>query len=446
MKKILLIIFVFAALAGVAFWRFGYLITRNNEDSGPKTLIMWGLWEDEALMKVATLAFEKENPNIKIEYEFQSTTNYRNRVQAQVSQGNNPPDIFAIHSSWLLMFLATNTLAPMPSDLISLGDFKNTFYPVAADSLTSGGKIYALPLEIDGLGLFYNEELLEKEGVGIPKTWFEFRDEATKLTKTDEAGNITQAGAALGVTSNVDHWQEIIGLLFSQQPEANLEKPSSPALSDTTRFPGAEVIRFYTNFILDPRYKVWDKSLDSSTQSFINGKLAFYFAPFYRAAEIKKANANLRFKVAPLPQLTGKVASYGSFWVFAVSPRSQNQQEAWQFLKFLTSQKIEQLLFQQALVDGVIKPPSRLDLAPLILNDPILGAYVTQGPQFKSWYLASRTFDGEDGINSRINKFYEDAINEVLSGGDALSALQEVEQGVGQILEEYRNPKPSATQ
>lgn len=411
---------------GFAYWKFGPSISLFNKPKpqGPITLTYWGLWEDDNLIKPLVAEYQRQNPNIIISYERKSSVNYRTRAQTQVREGVGP-DIFRIHNSWLPMFVSD--LAPAPKEIMTVADFKNMFYPVAADAFIKDNQILAAPMEIDGLALYYNEEMLNGVGGKPPKNWQEFIDLATKMTVKDATG-IKTAGAAMGTAGNVDHWSDIIGLLLYQQPGVDFNNVVSTQV--------AEILKFYTGFVTDPRKKVWDTTLPKSTDMFASGRLAFYFAPSWRAHELRVANPDLKFKVASVPQLSGKSVAWASFWGEAVSKNSQNPLEAWKFVKFLTSAQAQKLLFQQASQIRLFgEPYSLTSLNNELAQDPAVGAFVTQGPIYKFWYLSSNTYDG--GINDEMIKYWEDGINAVLAGSDAQSALGTVNQGVKQVLDKY---------
>ena len=416
---------------GFLFWRFGPNLgeTGDNEtQQGPTSLLVWGMWEEENLMRPAIEQYQRQNPNITVIYERKSSINYRTRAQTQISEGQGP-DIFLIHNSWLSMM--REFVFAAPTEVFSLSDYRLAFYPVAEDSFVKDDQVYGAPTEIDGLALYINEELLSQVGGTPPKNWEEFISLAVRMTVRDEGGVIKTAGAALGTASNVDHFSDILGLLLLQQPGVNLENPATPSV--------AEILRFYTSFVTDPGKKSWDVDLPSSTQMFVEGRLGFYFAPSWRAHELRVANPNLKFKIAPVPQLPGREIAWASFWGWAISNKSQNPNEAWKFVKFLTSQEGEKLMYQEASKIRLFgQPYSRVDLAQEIISDPLVGAYVTQGPKFKFWYLASNTFD--NGINDEMIKYFEDGINATLAGTDPQVALQTVARGVTQVLEKFTKP------
>lgn len=435
-KTIIIIVLAFSVVLGFIIWRFGpsiSLFNRSKQD-GPITLTYWGLWEEENLIKPLIAEYQKQHPNVTINYERKSSLNYRTRVQTQIREGVGP-DVFRLHNSWLSMF--AGDLAAAPLEVFTISDYKNMFYPVAAESFTKGDQIYGAPMEIDGLALYYNEDILNGVGGTPPKNWQEFIDLSTKMTVKDQSG-IKTAGAALGTAGNVDHWPDIVGVLLFQQPGVDLSNLATPAV--------AEVLRFYTDFVTDPKKKSWDVNLPKSTDMFASGRAGFYIAPSWRAHELRVANPNLKFKVAPLPQLSARTtAGWATFWGEAVSAKSKNMIEAWKFVKFLASAEAQKLAYQEAAKVRLFgEPYSLVSLGVELNQDPIVGAFVSQGPIYKFWYLSSNTFDS--GINDEMIKYFEDGINATLAGGDPLSALQTVNQGVKQVLEKYTRPVSVPTQ
>lgn len=431
MRKLIIIVLALAIVLGVVFWYFGPKFGQIDDKNKSVTIKVYGLWEDKNYINPAIEAYKKVKPNVTIDYIYQSSINYQKRVQTQISNEDGP-DIFMVHQTWLPVFINSNSLSSMPEDLMTLNEYTQAFYPVVKDTLTKEGKIYAIPRGIDGLALYYNEDILKAAGVEIPKTWEDFKKAAFKMTTHSPTGEIVTAGAAIGATGNVDHWPDIIGLLFMQQPGADLTKPNSQA--------GADILTFYTNFITKPNIKVWDVTLSNSTLAFEQGKVAFYFGPSWKAHEIHEANKDLKFKTAPVPQLPGnKNVSWATFWAYAVSAKSPNQKQAWEFVKFFTSEETQKLLYQEASKLRLYGLPySRVNLQKDIINDPVAGSFVAQGPNYKSWYLASMTHDS--GLNDQMIKYYEDAINIVLQGTDPRIALETTAKGVQQVLDTFVTP------
>jgi multiple sugar transport system substrate-binding protein len=431
--KALLII---PAILGIIFV-IGYLVIKLNllDFSLPTvtdeetSLTWWGLWEDEVVVSSLIAEFERQNEGIKINYIKQSPQDYRERLTNSLAKGDGP-DIFRFHNTWVPMF--NNELDIVPASVMNAAEFSSTFYPVASDDLASGTGFVGIPLEYDAMALFINEDIFASAGKTPPATWDDLRQLSKDLTTRDDQGQISQAGVALGGTENVDHWPEVLGLLMIQ----NGADPAKP-IDDKAE----DALRFYVNFASVD--KVWDETLPPSTSAFAAGKLAMYFAPSWRVFEIERMNPNLNYRTVNVPQIPKDTpeqpdVTYATYWVEGVWTRSENKDTAWKFLEFMSSKESLEKFYASASNQRLFgEPYPRVDMQNLLLNHPILGSIISKANVGTSWYLASRTFDGPTGINSQIIKYYEDAVNAVVSGKDAESALKTVESGVSQVLTQY---------
>lgn len=426
--KILFIIPAILILLVVVFF-VGRGILSRMKSGGEGAIVWWGLWEDESMVAPLIAEYQASHPKVNIKYQKQSPQDYRERLTNALAKGTGP-DIFRFHNTWVPMF--KDDLDAVPVSVMSAGEFSQTFYSVASSDLTSGTGLVGIPLMYDGLAFYINEEIFEKAGKSPPATWDDLRQLAIQLTSKDEQGAITQSGVALGRTENVDNWPEILGLMMLQNG-VSMRSPEGKLAEDA--------LTFFTVF--SSVDGVWDVTLPPSTIAFASGKVAMYFGPSWRAFEIRQQNPNLKFKTVPLPQLPKANpkepdVAYASYWVEGVWARSKNKDAAWEFLKFLSSKESLEKMYQNAAKLRLFgEPYPRSDMASLLTSDLILGALVLQAPNAQSWYLASRTFDGPTGINSQINKYFEDAVNSVNSGILATKALEVVAEGVKQVLSQY---------
>lgn len=392
-----------------------------SKKAGPVNITYWGLWEPEAVYQTVIADYKRLHPNVNITYSKRSPIGYRDSLNRALGQ-NGAPDIFRVHNSWMPMM--KDVLAPIPSDVYSASSFKTTFYPVAGDFYP-----YAIPLEIDTLGLFVNDDIFRSGGVDIPTIWdgdTGFMAIARKLTVRDGNGRIKTSGAAMGTASNVDHWQEIMGLMMLQTG-TNLSRNVNSAAA-------ADALRYYSAFAGSER--IWDETLENSTLAFANGKVAMYFGPSWRYFDIKALNPNLNFHVVAVPQLVGGATiNYASYWAEGVSAKSNNKTEAFAFLKFLSSkEQLEKLYAAESKVRGFGEPYSRTDMASMLSSDPSVAPFIAAAPTAKGWYLASFTNDGDTGVNTRIAKYFTDAINTTMRGADPKGALDTVASGIIQVL------------
>lgn len=436
LPRVLLFLILLLVVVGAGFLIFSFI--SNRAGTSEKTVTVWGLWEEPETMQPLLTAYQEANPKVKVVYEKKSKEDYRERVTNALAQGQGP-DVFLIHNSWVPMF--KTTLSTIPSSVMTPQEYAQTFYPVMSTDLNVGTGFVGIPSGYDGLALFVNDEIFSTYGKTPPQTWNELRDTALELTIQDERGVIKQSGVAMGTTSNVDHWPEILGLLLLQNG-AKLNEPTGPLAE------GA--LDFYTVFAKDG---IWNDTLPRSTVAFANGTVAMILGPSWRVHEIREINPNLKFRVLPAPQLPKNSPdepdiTFATYWAYAVSSKSPAVNESWDVVKFLTSKDSYERLYQNASQTRAFgQPYPRIDMRDLVAADPFVSGFLSLAGGAKSGFLSSRTFDGPTGINSRIITYFETAVNGLTSSSSGTSvsrALTTVYQGVNQVLVDYGLAAPIA--
>jgi|APSaa5957512622_1039677.scaffolds.fasta_scaffold05723_6 multiple sugar transport system substrate-binding protein len=414
-------IVIFAALLV-----FKVIIPQFSKNKEPEIISLkyWGLWEPESSISQIISDYQAAHPNVNIQYVRQSHKDYRERLQSALAKGDGP-DIFRYHNTWLPMLKAD--LSPMPEAIYSGNEFDATFYPVVKKDVFSAGRYYGIPLEFDALSLYVNEDILATSpDLKVPTTWNNLRQTAFKLRQFDQTGKkLTRGGVALGTTGNVDNFSDILGLMI-------LQNGGDPAQPDSEEVVSA--MKFYTLFATQD--KSWDTALPASTYAFATSKVAMFIAPSWRALEIKTINPQLNFKMYPVPQLPGTNVAWATYWIEGVSKNSTQSKEAWEFLKYLSTKEVLTKMYSIASQIRLFgEPYSRQDMASSLQSDPYLGAVLSQAISSQSWPLASKTFD--NGLNDKLIKYYEDAINSYLKDDQEKTTLQNLSQGVTQVLSQY---------
>lgn len=391
------------------------------------TLTYWGLWEPIQVMKPVIDEFESENPNIKVSYQFQSPQDYQDRMKTAIESNKPGPDIVRMHTTWLPVF-AKDLLVALPGT-VTATDMSTNFPSIVSKLLVVNNQVYGVPMTTDGLGLYINTAMFQQKSLDTPKTWDDILTDAKALKEVDpQTGKITRAGIALGNTTNVDNWPDIVTLML-MQAGVDLTNPQGKAAEDT--------LSFYTDFVT--KHRVWDETLPTSTVAFANEKVAMIFAPLWRAPEIKAINPALAWKIVPIPQLPDSdVVTWASIWFEGVPKNSAHPKEAWTFLNFLSTAKAQQLLFDSAGKDRDFpQPPAHKSLASTAQNNPYDAPYIQSIDTAKTFYTASDTRDSATSINSRMIKYLEDAVNGITMNQTPTSTLQTMAQGFQQVLSQY---------
>ena len=411
----------------VGFLAISLISSLGGKKDKNVTLTYWGLWEDPAVMQPVLADFERENPNIKVDYSKQDVKEYRERLSSRIANGAGP-DIFRFHNTWYPML--KEDLSPLPESVIRKEEFLDNFYPVAEADLVKNGAIYGIPLHIDTLALFVNRDMFQAAGVNPPASWEEFRDYALELTVKDEEGNIKTAGAAMGTFENVTHSPDILSLLFIQNGVDVYGLKPSQRLTDA--------LNFYTSFA-EGDESVWNKTLDNSILAFAKGNLAMFFGYSWDFFTLKAINPNLSFEIVPVPQLAeGEKIALASYWAEGVSSESKHQKEAFLFMKFLARKDTQEKLFTEESRTRLFgELYSNKNLSERLKDNSYVYSIVKQAPFARSSYFVDNTFD--NGINAKLNTYLKDAINSILAGGSAESASETLVNGFNQVVSQYES-------
>jgi ABC-type glycerol-3-phosphate transport system substrate-binding protein len=404
--------------------------------SSPKAykinLEVWGPFDDSEAYAKVVAAYKEINPYIgEIKFRKLDVVTYEKDLVDALASGQGP-DIFFIRNSWLPSF--QDKIEPSPAGIMTEQEFRRDLVDVAAADFLSDNKIYAAPLSVDSLALYYNKDLFNAEGItGPPATWEELQADVKKLTKVDQYGNIIQQGVAMGTAYNINRSTDVLSLLMMQQgveltDERNTEAQlSKPVVVNGEIYPaGQEMLKFYTDFALasSPTYS-WNSStkIHYSIDAFFENTAAMMINYSWQYPVIKSKNSKLNFAVAPVPQFAGKPpANFANYWGLAVaknkiSPKSTEKpanglvapdnnvriHEAWQFIKFLTAKNDGKVTLINGLegtskeftinIDPALeylkatnRPAARRDILELQKTDPVLGPFAYGNLIAKSWY------------------------------------------------------------
>lgn len=432
LMKIGIGVVVLGVVAAVLIFFVLPLFGKKDTDA---SLIYWGLWEDERTMKPLLDDFHRENPKITVTYEKQSKEQYSEKLRTRIDDGGGP-DIFRFHNTW--MPIMDEYLAPLPQEAVDPEAFRADYFQIVQDDLMPppDNAIYGIPLGIDTLAMFVNTEILRSAGYSAPKTWIDFKkivrgDEGITV-KDQESGVITTAGAALGSTSNIHRYPDIMSMLFVQ----NGADPYN--LSATPR-PSSEALEFFTEFAKGENIS-WNESLEESLLAFTEGKLAIYFGYSWDIIAIKARNPELQFIVHPVPNL-GKPITVASYWVEGVSRETKHKDAAFAFMKFLAKKETQQKFYKLAADsrprDAQFGPPyARRDLAETLKDNSLIYPFVEQAKNdVYPAFFASDTHDV--GYNDALNEYLGVAIDKTRGNSSSDTAVSDLTKGVDQILIKY---------
>lgn len=370
----------------------------------PVTLQFWSVFDDSAVYEPIINSYRQQNPHVTIEYRKLTINEYESTVLNALAAGKGP-DIWSIHNTWLPKH--QEKLAPAPADQLNLQSYQDTFVQVAEDDFTRIIKefnpqtgleedkalIYALPLAVDTLALYYNQDLFNSASiVEPPADWTELMRAVRQITIKNDFDDINLSGIAMGTASNVNRAPDLLSLLMLQNGTDMTNAEGTQALFNRSKvdsntgeefFPGLDALRFYTQFA-DPRKEVytWTPTKANSIDAFAEESAAMMINFSYQRENLFAKAPKLNYKVAPVPQIEGttKEVNYANYWGQAVSGTSENQAEAWKFLIYLAGK-------EQAgsYLTSTSRPAARRDIISDQLQDPFMGIFAAQALTARSW-------------------------------------------------------------
>lgn len=148
----------------------------SNSGTG-KIKLSYLSWNNEQMSKPFIAQFEKENPNITIDFSYSPPTpEYIQTLQTRLV-GNQAPDVFIITSENKADLMDNGYV----KDLTGQPFMKNLSW-ANKDFVSRNGKVYGMSTSSWASGIVYNKDLLKKAGVdAVPTTWDGFLAACRKL-------------------------------------------------------------------------------------------------------------------------------------------------------------------------------------------------------------------------------------------------------------------------
>ena len=383
---------VFGAIGGFIIIAALVLIFGFRSQQKNVTLEFWGFDDGNNLNEIIAY-FNTQYPKTTINYTKKSLGNFEREWLNALAAGRGP-DVFMLPSEWLLKH--SDKLYPAPAEILDYQNFRGNFVDVAVKDMAIDGRVYATPLFMDTLVLYYNIDLFNKAGIAEPpKTWDDFLKDAALLTMRSAAGDILQSGAALGVSKNIDNASDILKILMLQNGVKMVvfDERQKPIV-DFHKNEGVAALNFYVQFS-DPRAKLfeWTAHMPNSLEYFTQNKLGMIFDYSGAREEIVKKSPNLNFSVAQFPQLkdASKVVNYANYWGLSVSLQSAHPTEAWQFAQFITRKESSFTYLEKTK-----RPSARRDLIPGQQADLNMRPFANQALAAVSFYEPDKS--ALDGI------------------------------------------------
>ncbi|GAA4722376.1 ABC transporter substrate-binding protein [Phytohabitans rumicis] len=306
--------------------------------STPTELTFW-TWVPDIDQEVAL--FQKKYPAIKVNVVnagqgVQHYTKLRTALQA----GTGAPDVVQIEFQAIPTFTITDSLLDLrPYGASALKDMfvESTWAQVSG----SNGEVWAIPQDTGPMGMLYRQDIFDRYGIEVPKTWDEFAAAARKLHTAAPDIYLTNLAS-----NEAAAWH---GLLWQAgaKPYATVNKSDiSINVNDAT---SKKLAAYWGGLAKEGVIGVEPDFTDPWFSALNRGKYATWltaaWGPSFLAGAAKSTAG--KWRAAPLPQWDASTTSSGNWGgsTSAVTKTTKNPIAAAQFAQFLNTDPESSKLF-----------------------------------------------------------------------------------------------------
>lgn len=293
----------------------------------------WGSDSRHQALLAVIEAYEKMNPNVSVEAEYQGYDGYYEKIMTTLSS-NTAPDIIQLSKEWLPDIQgAKHYLADLSTLPVDLSTLKDRLLEIAG---TYNGEPNMFPYTVGGSVTYVNTDFAKTYGIDLSKnyTWDEIKELGKSVHEQDEDAYLMTADA------------DMLNRLFVQPYLA--QKTGKTLIDEATytmNFTEAEaaeafqnVVELYETNTLEPfgEAATFAGQADQNNK-WINGKIGMIVdytgsAPKY-IASIESPLDVISMPVTSDAKCSG--VAYSGDRGFAINDNSSNKEEAAKFLDFL---------------------------------------------------------------------------------------------------------------
>ncbi|HOV14444.1 MAG TPA: extracellular solute-binding protein [Spirochaetota bacterium] len=276
--------------------------------------------------------FHQKYPNITVETE--TIPNDAQTVLKTRLVANEAPDLMMLQSySTVFEYAEAGYLLDLSNE-----PFMANIVDGSKNAVTHKGKIYALPMDMAGIGVIYNKDLFKKYNLSIPTTFSELK----KVCDTFKKNDVTPFSVSIK-----DNWP--LGHFYSMAHTASVQDNLSTWIDGMNS--GSESFK---SVKMDAMFKVFDfykenggsnameMDYNNQTANFASGKYAMMVQGLWAYGTAKSINPTLNAGFFPFPftDNSNETKLYtDTDSTFAISSKSSPEKvdAAKKFMEFLTS-------------------------------------------------------------------------------------------------------------
>lgn len=310
------------------------------------SVVIWGTVPEQSFDNFLFELGEKNEEFKNISYTYVPLNEFSDKFLNSLAD-QTPPDVLLLPHEKLIEY--RSRLLAFSYEDFPIRDFENRFVSGASVFALQDG-IYAFPVMVDPLVMYWNKDMLSNKGFLFPpSTWEELVNKfVPSLVVRDFNRNIEKSAIAMGDYSNIRNAFPVLSMLLLQSDsyfvkQKSFEYEVNLNLSvDSKNKPLEETLKFYTNFSnTNNSLYQWNRTMNEDKERFLSEDLAFYFGFGSEGKDIEAKNPNLNFDIVEVPQSDKTInkRTYGTFYGFFIPKFAKNRSGAIATINSLTSEQ-----------------------------------------------------------------------------------------------------------
>jgi multiple sugar transport system substrate-binding protein len=283
-------------------------------------------------------AYMAQHPNVTIQMETFEYNTYVQTLQTTLPLGEEA-DVLQMFGAWTNMY--ADRLAPVPDSVMSIDEAKDKFYMAPLGGFMYNGNLYGLPQEFNTEygGVLVNKTMFEAADLTYPPDWKTMDDVLTigqQLTKFDN-DTMTVSGFDFSSQDPIVFWflagirQRGGDYWNADHTQFTFDTPEAKATLEYM----LKAVQEYK--VVDP--VVFNEETNWVGTAFFTGQAAIAYVGPWAVATGKTDFPDFadEYDYFTLPY-EGDAPKFvtGGGWGLSVSPNSDHQDVAWDFVKFVT--------------------------------------------------------------------------------------------------------------
>jgi multiple sugar transport system substrate-binding protein len=317
-------------LAGLTTATSGALSGCSSSLADAATWSMWSSSPAERKVWDAFSQYVEQQLDVRSIPSLTPSSGYPTKLDLQLVSGTAGL-VTALNGTLIPTYAARGAHRPLDDLIAADPDLRlDDFYPTIQKISSFNGQTYAIGFDVAPTVLYYNKDLLKKQGITAPSRtepmpWATFRDLAKELTGNDQYG-FTCAPAI----------DDLVSWIYS----AGGNVMNDPQTASTLNAPEAmEAMQYVIDLFTKDKVTPPIKNLvtESSLSNFLQGNVAFMQNGPWQVVNVRKAKFD--WDVIPFP--AGPAGSLprvsGSSFAIPSAVKGDRLELAWKLLKTLTS-------------------------------------------------------------------------------------------------------------